>query len=426
MRAVTWSGVMPNRSGHIFYGWYVVTGAFAAWALAFGVLYAFGAFFTPLSKTFDANRASVAGLFGVTLGLANALGWASGWAADRFGARRLVLVGGVVIGVGLLLASRATSLWHLYVTYSLGVGLGLACITVPTTETVQHWFVRRRGLATGIAVGGGAAGNLAAPPLFAALLRVWSWQTLFVATAVVVAAGIALASCLLDRAPERRGLRPDGDSGSGTPEPAGGMAIGAVIRTPTFWALYAAVCVGSLGAFVPFVHLVPDAESHGIHPVTAALLMGMIGAGSLAGRLLIGAAADRVGRRRAFGVSLLGMASFLAWWLISEQVWSLGVFALGFGLGYGSFLALSPALAADYFGAHHAGVIIGVLYTALVPGCVLGPTLAGWAYDLSDSYMLPIAASTTTMLVAAAIAWTLPRPSTVRTPGITAATEPAA
>ncbi|MGD9890765.1 MAG: MFS transporter, partial [Dehalococcoidia bacterium] len=346
---------MAEQRHPIFYGWYVVGGAFLSLFLSFGVLYSFGAFFTPLSKAFDANHAQIAGLFGITLGLGNALGVVSGPLADRIGARWLVAVGAVLIGAGLLVASRADSIWHLYVTYSIGVGLGIACILVPATETVQHWFVRRRGLATGLTMAGSGAGNLAGPPVAAVLLRVWDWSVVFVALGVTAVAGILLASRFLVRAPEVKGLRPDGDAAApaSTLQPVSGMTVREAVKTHAFRLLYLASLVAALGAFVPFAHLVPDAESHGIHPVTASMLLGLIGAGSVAGRFFLGGSSDRFGRRRVCIAMFIGMGLFLSFWLVADNVWTFALFAVGFGLSYGGLFVIVPALTTDYFGARH-------------------------------------------------------------------------
>lgn len=403
---------VTQQRGGVFYGWVVVGGAFLALLLSFGALYAFGSFFTPLERAFDANRALVASLFGITLGLGNSLGFATGAAADRTGPRPLILIGGLCVAVGLIFAGRATSFWHLYVTYALGVGLGIAFILVPATETVQRWFVRRRGFASGLAVAGIGAGNLAAPPLAAALLRVWSWGTVFAILGVIALVGIVVAALLLVPSPDKRGLRPDGDPPDAAAPPAAptGLSLAEAARARTFWLLYAALLIGALGAFVPFVHLVPDAEAHGIQPVTASLLLGLVGAGSIAGRFTVGGWADRIGRRWGFAASFGGMGLFLAWWLVADQVWSLALFAFGFGVWYGSFAALAPALGADYFGPRHLGLILGVLYTSLAPGAFFGPTLAGWAYDLDQRYTVPIAASVVVMALALVCTLLLPDP----------------
>ncbi len=171
--------------------------------------------------------------------------------------------------------------------------------------------------------------------------------------------------------------------------------------------LYAACLVGSFALFVPFVHLVPYALDHGVVPSSAVLLVAVIGVGSTAGRFFLGGLADRMGRQHGVLVMFLGMALALVIWALSNTFWALASFALVFGVFYGGFVALLPALVADYFGGRNVSGIIGILYTSVAFGTLIGPSAAGFAFDHSRSYMVPILASVAANVVAAAIvAWT--------------------
>jgi MFS family permease len=108
--------------------------------------------------------------------------------------------------------------------------------------------------------------------------------------------------------------------------------------------------------------------------------------GSTLGRLALGGVADRLGRRHSMIVAALGMATMLLWWLAARDALGLAVFAGVFGLFYGTFVALIPALTTDYFGGRSAGAVIGLLYTSVGLGSLIGPTVAGLAYDLGNSY----------------------------------------
>ena len=179
------------------------------------------------------------------------------------------------------------------------------------------------------------------------------------------------------------------------------MALGEAVRTRAFAALFLALMAASLGLFIPFVHLVPYAEDHGVAHGAAVLLVSGIGVGSTAGRFLLGGIADRIGRRLSFGLMFVGMGCMLLWWLASVASWQLAVFALVFGTFYGGFVALAPSIAVDFFGGKSASAIIGVLYASVAVGTFAGPLLAGFAYDLLRSYTLPILASTVTMFLGA-------------------------
>src|SRR5262249_31111624 len=159
----------------------------------------------------------------------------------------------------------------------------------------------------------------------------------------------------------------------------------------------------SFGLFVPFVHLVPYAVDHRIAQPSAVLLIGVIGVGSTAGRFLLGGLADRMGRRQSLLAMFLGMALALLVWAGSTGLLLLAVFAFVYGVFYGGFVALLPALVMDYFGGRNVSGIIGVLYTSVAFGTLVGPAAAGFAFDLSHSYALPILASAGANLIAAAL-----------------------
>src|SRR5262249_53778902 len=154
--------------------------------------------------------------------------------------------------------------------------------------------------------------------------------------------------------------------------------------------LYAAIMASSVPLFVPFVHIVPFARDLGIAQSTAVLLASLIGVGSIAGRFGLGSLADRFGRRATLAAMFLGLTLMLALWLVARARWRLAVFAVVYGACYGGFVALVPAVIIDYLGARNAGAIIGALYTAVAPGTLVGPPLAGYAYDLWGSYAVPL------------------------------------
>jgi len=379
----------------IFYGWFVVAATFAITFVGFGNAYSFGAFLPSLQHDFAASRGSVSLVFSLAGFFYFGLGVISGPLADRWGSRLLAVIGMILIGIGLVLASVARSLTEVYAAYGLGVGLGIGCAYVPAVAAVQRWFNRRRGFASGLAVSGIGVGTLVAPPVVAVLIERLGWRGTYLALGIftlVVGAGMAL---MIEDDPRRRGLAPDGEalSSAAQPAPVAKAGVKKVITSPRFIGLYGACFICSFGLFVPFVHLVPYALDHGIPQASAVLLIGAIGVGSTAGRFLLGDLADRLGRAFSFLVMFVGMGLSFAIWLFSTSFWPLAGFALVFGIFYGGFVALSPAIVIDYFGARNASSIIGILYTSVALGTLIGPSAAGYAFDLSHSYTLPILAS---------------------------------
>jgi MFS transporter, OFA family, oxalate/formate antiporter len=379
----------------VFYGWFVVAGTFAVTFIGFGNAYSFGAFLPSLQHDFAASRGSVSLVFALAGFLYFGLGVISGPLADRWGSRRFAVIGMVLVAIGLALASVARSLIEVYAAYSLGVGLGIGCAYVPAVAAVQRWFVRRRGFASGLAVSGIGVGTLVAPPVVAILIEFLGWRGTYLALGIfTLVAGVGLAF-LIEDDPRKRGLAPDGEvmSPGVQPRPAAAPGVWSTVTSPRFIGLYAACFICAFGLFVPFVHLVPYALDRGIPQASAVLLIGAIGVGSTAGRFLLGDLADRLGRAFSFLIMFVGMGLSFAIWLFAGSFWPLAIFALVFGVFYGGFVALAPAVVIDYFGAQNASTIIGILYTSVAFGTLIGPSAAGFAFDLSHSYTLPILAS---------------------------------
>ena len=311
--------------------------------------------------------------------------------ADRFGPRRVSLAGVGVLALGLAGASFAPSLEALYVTYSVGIGVGVGLTYVPSVGAVQPWFLQRRAFATGIAVAGIGAGNLVVPPLAAWWIDLYGWRG-----AYQVLAGFALvlagsAACIIDNDPQRRERR----TGESTrtvqaSESQSGFTLSEALRSRVFWVLYGSLFLPTIGVFVPMVHLAPYATDLG-HPESAGvMLVSLIGLGSLLGRFGIGGLADRMGRLQSLALMYAGLgACFVAWWQ-SQSLWALAAMSVGMGLFYGGFVATMPAVVMDIFGGRAVSAIIGWLYTAPGIGTLVGPPLAGYAFDRLGSYDAPI------------------------------------
>ncbi|RST52103.1 MFS transporter [Variovorax sp. DXTD-1] len=405
MKAISSKSPFQSRHVGIFRGWFVVAGAFTVTLVGFGSAYTFSAFLESLQRDFGASRGSASLVFSIAGFLYFGLGVISGPLADRWGSRQLAVAGMLLVGLGLAAAGQARTLTQLYLAYGLGVGLGVGASYVPVLGAVQRWFRRRRGFASGLAVSGIGVGTLLMPPLAAFLIEALGWRHAYLALAgVAVVAGVGMA-LLIENDPQDRGLGPDGDPRDAQASPAmpPGATVGEATRSRRFAGLYAACLISSFGLFVPFVHLVPYALDHGVPPGSAVLLLGSIGVGSTAGRFFLGGLADRLGRQLALPLMSAGMALSLVVWASSGGFWGLAVFAFAYGVFYGGFVALLPALVMDYFGGRSISAILGVLYTSVAVGTLIGPSTAGFAFDVSRSYMLPILASIGANLIAAGI-----------------------
>ncbi len=396
-----------------FHGWFVVAAAFTVTFVGFGSAYTFSAFVDSLQREFAASRGSVSLVFSLAGFLYFGLGIVTGPLADRFGARRLCMAGMVMVGLGLCCAGAAHTLEQVYVAYGLGMGLGVGCSYVPAVAVVQRWFVKRRGFASGLAVSGIGVGTLVMPPLASRLVSAFGWRPAYVVMGVLaMVAGVGMAA-LIENDPRDRGLAPDGDApqpGAAPQRPAG-FSVREAVRSRRFMGLYAACLICSFGLFVPFVHLIPFALDHGVAQSSAVLLLGAIGVGSTAGRFVLGGLADRLGRELTLVLMFAGMALFLMAWIAATAFWGMALFALAYGAVYGGFVAVLPALVMDYFGGRHVSGIIGILYTSVALGTLIGPSAAGFAFDLSHSYTLPILIGAGGNVIAAGIMAAVARPA---------------
>ena len=361
--------------------WVVVWATFVCLAVIFGVSYSFAAFFENFAKEFAAQRADVSWIFGLCGLVYFVLGAGGGMLADRWGPRLVCMAGMISIAIGLFLTSLAQSLTTVYLSYGLLVGLGIALVYTPSIACVQPWFNKRRGLASGIASSGVGAGTLILPVVVSYLLTEINWrEALQTMSAGVLLIGLT-AGFLLKRAPNL-----NGNSSGQLP----GLALSAALTTPSFKWLYMGTLLGAPVMFVPFAHISAAARDAGVPDAQAVGLVGLIGIGSLVGRFAIGWLADRMGRIKTLMLmqGLMGL-SYLVW-AGAQDRWVFAAFALWFGLSYGSIVSLLPAICMDLFGGRAVSAIIGTLYTGAALGNLLGPVLAGQAFDMTQSYSLVI------------------------------------
>jgi MFS family permease len=291
------------------------------------------------------------------------------------------MTGMVFIAMGLFLTSLAQSLTTVYFSYGLLVGVGIAFVYTPSIASVQPWFNKRRGLASGIASSGVGAGTLILPVVVSYLLTEINWrEALQLMSFGVLMIGLT-AGFLLKRAPNLSG---------NTSGQLPGLTLSAALKTPSFKWLYMGTLLGAPVMFVPFAHISAAARDAGVPDAQAVGLVGLIGIGSLVGRFAIGWLADRMGRIKTLMLmqGLMGL-SYLVW-AGAQDPWVFAVFALWFGLSYGSIVSLLPAICMDLFGGRAVSAIIGTLYTGAALGNLLGPVLAGQVFDMTQSYALVI------------------------------------
>ena len=378
------------------YAWVVVWACFVALAVIFGVSYAFAAFFAPFSEEFQAQRADVSLVFGLSGLIYFLLGAGAGMLADRYGPRVVTGCGMVLIGAGLLASSWATSLTQVTLAYGVGLGVGIGLVYAPSIGCVQPWFQRRRGLAAGLASAGIGAGTLVVPLLAAWAIDTLQWRMALRLLAVgVLTVGLG-ATLLLRRAPAAT---------AGHARPVSGQTLREALRSPRWRWLYAMTLLGAPAMFIPFAHVSAAARDLGITDARAVGLVGLIGIGSLSGRFAIGALADRIGRPVTLVMAQASLGLAFLCWAGAGGYAAMAVFALWMGLSYGGIVSLLPALCMDFFGARAVASIIGALYTGAALGNLAGPWLAGAVFDASGSYTAVVAGCLLLQVLDTVAAW---------------------
>ena len=384
------------------YGWVVVWSTFTALAVIFGVAYSFAAFFESFAAEFRAPRAQVSLVFGFSGLLYFALGAFGGMLADRFGPARVTSAGMVCIATGLLVASTGTSMTQVAWAYGLGVGVGIALVYTPSIGSVPPWFVRRRGFTSGIASAGIGAGTLVMPLVATWAVAALGWRGALRAIAVgVLVLGVA-ATLLLRRAPRAQ---------AAAGQAPAGYTLGEAVRSRSFAWIYLGGLLAGPSQMIPFAHVSAAARDAGIADAQAVGLVGLIGVGSLVGRFMVGALADRLGRPLTLVLAQAALgASFLLWALAGGHSAAFAVFALCVGLSYGGIVSLLPALMMDLYGARAVSSIIGALYTSAAWGVLAGPWAAGRLFDSTGSYGAVIGLCLALSAGAAAATWMGVRP----------------
>lgn len=421
MTAATADAGAPTRFAR---GWVIVFAAFTVLFTAYGLQFSFGVFVKAIEDDLGWTRAQLSIPYAVYVFLYSALSAVSGIVTDRKGPRVAILVGGILLGSGYVLFGLAQELWQVYLVFGIVAACGMSSAWVPCSATVVRWFVRRRGLAYGIASTGGAFGNIVVPPITATLIASIGWRSTLIVSGIAGAAILVTMSVLMIRDPEQVGLHPDGDPApvttSGVVDLGPAYTAQEARRTTAFWALFGIFLLNWLVVFVPFVHGASFAQDLGATTRTSAFVISFIGVGGVIGRLSAGAASDRLGRRTTLAVMMaLQVVSFLGWAVGNSWTFLLPVAVL-FGLSYGGGTTLFPAIIGDLFGRAHAGAIVGSIFATAGALAAIGPFLAGVLYDATQSYRLAFVLCAACNLGAMILVFTLRNPA----PPTTAVTAP--
>jgi MFS family permease len=405
----------------LFLGWHVVAAAALA---AFGEVAFFnpvlGVFIPEFEREFGWSRTEISA--GVTLGslLSALIAPFFGPLVDRYGGRRFVVGGALLMFVGLVCLSQMQTEWQFFIIYGLGRGTASGLISLAASVTVSKWFVRRRGFAVGVMSLGSRAGFAVLPIGVQLIIDSSSWRM-----AVLTLAGLVIVFAVLPSFwwlhsnPEQFGLQPDGEP-MPPPSPEATRAAFSrevnwsrhdAVRTNAFWLLTAAVALQSWAGGAINLHQIPHLVDRGLSAETAALTLSLLAVFAAAGAFLEGFLDSTLGSRWTLIIGLLGSSVGMVILMNVTGVSSAIIFAAVYGLSWGLQVTSSQIVFADYFGRVSLGAIRGASIPFQMGLNAIGPLVAGAAYDYTGSYLAAFIPFTIAYVVAAGAMLVAKRPA---------------
>jgi MFS family permease len=375
--------------------WVILATSFGTMVVIYGVWYSYSVFLVALIREFGWSRSVVSGGFAFFSLMNAVLGPPTGWLIRRWGPRRVILVGVVVMALGLCLTAETREWWHLYVAYGLITGLGMSLNGwIPQVILIQAWFPRRVGSAMGIASAGIGVGIFALVPLSQLMIEWHGWRWAFrLLAAVTVVWGVPSALWWVRDPP---GVT-EGHPGRGSPRADSAAeafwTLGAAVHTRRFWALCGMYFFGNAVTQMLMIHQVAYLVDHRLSALTAASVGGFVGLVSIGGKIGWGVLSDRTSRELActlgFGCVLgsLGGLVLAGAYPDSPIVWG---YAVLIALGYGVLSPVFPATASDLYRGPGFATIYGTLWAVVCLGLAAGPWIAGQVFDLTASYALAL------------------------------------
>ena len=387
--------------------WLVACIAFIVIGFSRGLHSSFGVFYVSLLDNFGWGRGVTAGVFSLVLTVDAVLSPAVGHLLDRFGTRRVALVGCGALIVGLLLSSTINTLWQFYIYFGLFAAIGLTFTgMVPHVFLVSEWFSHNRATAIGFVYAGTGLGILLLAPFSEWLLRSWGWTRAFqVFALLVLVLMLPLVTFFYQPGPHSAARRVHKESNAaGDPQWTAMLAL----RSLQFWLLFFARICAAGGTTVIVTHQVAHVVDIGYSKLMAASIFGFAGITSSFGRVVFGFIADLLSKQAAYTLNIvMTVVGVGALMILSDpsQTWLLYIYVIFFGIGFGSRAVIFSALTADIFSGKGFGSILGYSTVAVGVGGALGSYLGGVFHDWTGSYILSFGLSTLVLAISDVCIW---------------------
>jgi MFS family permease len=393
-----WAARLP-----FYYGWIIVGVAFVTMALGVTARTSFSLLLPPLIDEFGWDRGQAAGAFSFGFLISAVLSPLVGRIMDRHGPRVVIESGVVLVAAGLLLSTLVQSLWQLYATIGLLVGVGSNLMSFTAQSLyLPNWFVRRRGLAISIAFSGVGVGAIALLPWLQSIILRNGWRTACWELGFVVLCILGPLNLLARQRPSDLNLRADGDGHmsdattvrrvSNIVDPAWASidwTLRRALRTRPFWWIAGGYFCALFSWYAVQVHQTKYLIEVGFAPIEAAWALGIVSVVAIPGQIGLGALSDRIGREWIWSTGCCGFVLTYATLItlgftpLPPLLYAMVVFQ-GF-LGYALTSVMGPIVVEIYEGPHY-GAIFGAINVAAVCGGAAGPWVSGVVHDITGSY----------------------------------------
>jgi MFS family permease len=386
------------------YGWVMVAIGALMTCVAIGAMFSLAVFLEPMTRDTGWSRAGVSSAMTLNFLAMGIAGFGWGALSDRVGPRRVVLAGSVLLGVGLALASRATSQTGFLLTYGLVVGVAAGSFFAPMFAAVMGWFDRHRSLAVSLVSVGIGVAPMTLSPFAAWLVSHTDWRTAQLTIAILVWVLLIPAALFVRPAPSAAGV----PGGAGAPAAEPSLGVGAALRSPQFIVLaltYFACCAAHSG---PIFHTISYAIACGVPAMAAVTVYSVEGLAGLGGRIALGMLADRYSVKPVLIAGLVIQALAAGAFLYASRLGEFYAVAAIFGFAYGGVMPLYAVLAGSYFSQRILGTVLGAATMVSSLGMALGPLGGGWIFDRFGGYAWLYIGSFALGLGAVAIALAFP------------------
>ena len=370
-----------------------------------GIRGTYAVFYVALFQAFGWSRGVTATALSVSVLVEGFSMPVAGSLVDRWGSRKTLVLGGLLLAVGLAFSGTVSSLWQLYLWVGVVTALGLGLMgMVPHVAIIARQFTRRRGLAMGLAWAGGGLGIAALLPVAQFLVDAWGWRLAYAGMGILAFAFVVLPSGVL--MPRDKPVPPKTVERSSAA--AGEWTVWEALTSTMFWLLFVSRVVASMGNQVITNHQVAHAIDIGYSPIFAAAVLGLMGVFSIFGRVLFGYLTDVLSHQMVYtlvqAVSSVGILALVAADNTDYPV-LLYTYAACYGLGQGSRALVLSAISADVFLGRDFGAIYGYFTMSIGIGGAVGIWLGGFLHDVYGNYTVPFMIAFGNFMVSILMVW---------------------